>query len=126
MAFSIALSGKGGTGKTTLASLIVRWLIENRKKAVFAVDADPNYTLASALGVKVEWVTLQYIDYNSSDGTPEEPADDTTKKWWDENVNDSTVWRLPRAILIELRLADGKGVISMVLSSGAHLGGSGI
>ena len=53
MAFSIALSGKGGTGKSTIAALIVRWLIENRNKTVFAVDADPNYTLGAALGVKV-------------------------------------------------------------------------
>ena len=59
MAFSLALSGKGGTGKTTLTSLIVRWLTENTDKSVFAVDADPNSTLAPALGVKVEGTVAQ-------------------------------------------------------------------
>jgi CO dehydrogenase maturation factor len=54
MAFTIALSGKGGSGKSTLSSLIVRWLTEKRGKNVLAVDADPNYTLAAALGVDVE------------------------------------------------------------------------
>ena len=62
MAFSLALSGKGGTGKTTLASLIVRWLTENTDKTVFAVDADPNSTLAPALGVKVEGTVAQLRD----------------------------------------------------------------
>jgi len=59
MAFGLALSGKGGTGKTAIASLIVRWLTENRKRSVFAVDADPNSTLAPALGVKVEGSVAQ-------------------------------------------------------------------
>jgi len=54
MAFTIALSGKGGTGKSTLAALIVRWLTEKRGKNVLAVDADPNYTLGAALGVEVQ------------------------------------------------------------------------
>jgi len=52
MAYSIALSGKGGVGKTTIAALIVRHLIETTKKSVLAVDADPNSSLGDALGVK--------------------------------------------------------------------------
>jgi len=47
----IAIAGKGGTGKTTLASLIVRSLIDQAKGSVLAVDADPNANMASALGV---------------------------------------------------------------------------
>lgn len=81
---------------------------------------------ASALGVKVEGITLQYIEYNSTTGAPEQPTGATPRRWLDDNVNDATVPRLPRAILVELRLADGKGIISMVLSSGAFLGGSGV
>ncbi|TFG36472.1 MAG: carbon monoxide dehydrogenase [Nitrospirales bacterium] len=53
MAFIIALAGKGGTGKTTIAGLTVRYLIEKRKKPVLAVDADPNNCLNEALGVNV-------------------------------------------------------------------------
>ncbi|MDH7576344.1 MAG: AAA family ATPase [Bacillota bacterium] len=54
MAKHIALAGKGGTGKTTIASLVVRYLIENKKGAVLAVDADPNSNLNEALGVEVK------------------------------------------------------------------------
>ena len=50
----IAVAGKGGTGKTTIAALIVRHLLKTRRTPVFAVDADPNYTLGEALGIPVE------------------------------------------------------------------------
>lgn len=54
MAFTLALAGKGGTGKTTLAALIVRALREAGAGSILAVDADPNATLHEALGVEVE------------------------------------------------------------------------
>ena len=54
MAYTIALSGKGGTGKTTLAALTVRYLSSKLGKAVLAVDADPNATLGLTLGVAPE------------------------------------------------------------------------
>ena len=53
MAFTIAVSGKGGTGKTTLAALTVRHLCSRLGQTVLAVDADPNATLGAALGVEV-------------------------------------------------------------------------
>ena len=51
--FTIALSGKGGTGKTTVSSLLVRSFLELGEKPVLAVDADPNANLHEALGVTV-------------------------------------------------------------------------
>lgn len=53
MSYSIALAGKGGTGKTTLASLIIRFLVSERKGPILAVDADPNANLAEGLGLEV-------------------------------------------------------------------------
>jgi CO dehydrogenase maturation factor len=47
----IALSGKGGTGKTTLAALLVQALIGMGESPVLAVDADPNANLNEALGL---------------------------------------------------------------------------
>lgn len=93
-----------------------------------ASAAEPGGFTFGALGVKVEALTIQYIDYDSTTGTPQDVSTvtDQRKTWRDANVNDSSVPPLPRAILLELRLADGKGVVSMVLSSGAYLGGSGI
>lgn len=50
----IAIAGKGGTGKTTLAALLMRSLIENNPgKSILAVDADANANLNEALGVEV-------------------------------------------------------------------------
>lgn len=54
MTFNIALAGKGGTGKTTLAALIIRQLVENGKRPILAVDADANANLNEALGIEVE------------------------------------------------------------------------
>ncbi|MGR3318603.1 MAG: ATP-binding protein [Candidatus Anammoxibacter sp.] len=54
MAFTIAFSGKGGTGKSTIAALSVRYLTEELKKTVLAVDADPNSCLGMELGINVE------------------------------------------------------------------------
>ncbi len=51
MAEVIAIAGKGGTGKTTLAALLTRWLARSKKGGVLAIDADPNSTLGDALGV---------------------------------------------------------------------------
>ena len=47
----IAISGKGGVGKTTFASFLVRALADQGKR-VLAIDADPDANLAQALGVK--------------------------------------------------------------------------
>jgi CO dehydrogenase maturation factor len=50
----IALTGKGGVGKTSLAAVIVKLLVENYPdKKILAIDADPAVGLATALGVEV-------------------------------------------------------------------------
>lgn len=54
MAFFIAMAGKGGTGKTTVAGLIIRSLLKKDKKPILAVDADANCNLNEVLGVKIE------------------------------------------------------------------------
>lgn len=51
MAFVIAVAGKGGVGKTTIAGLLVRLLAERKAAGVLAVDADPNSNLGEWLGV---------------------------------------------------------------------------
>ncbi len=53
MSYTIAIAGKGGTGKTTVAALTVSRLIARGSKPVLAVDADPNSCLDAALGVEV-------------------------------------------------------------------------
>ena len=51
MKLSFAVAGKGGTGKTTLAALMVRALKQANGGPILAVDADPTSNLAEALGV---------------------------------------------------------------------------
>lgn len=53
MPFSIALAGKGGTGKTTVAGMLIKYLIKNNKKPILAVDADSNANLNEVLGLEV-------------------------------------------------------------------------
>jgi CO dehydrogenase maturation factor len=50
---TIAISGKGGTGKTTLAALTIRWLSQQRESPILAVDADANVNLNDLLGVEL-------------------------------------------------------------------------
>ncbi len=54
MAFSLAVAGKGGIGKTSFAALLIQSLIERADGPVLAVDADPNPSLGYALGHRVE------------------------------------------------------------------------
>ena len=53
MAYTIAMAGKGGVGKTTLCGFLIRYLIEKRKGPILAVDADANSNLHEVLGVEV-------------------------------------------------------------------------
>ena len=49
----IAISGKGGVGKTTLAGVMAR-ILAKRGRKVLAIDADPDSNLASAIGLPKE------------------------------------------------------------------------
>jgi CO dehydrogenase maturation factor len=53
MAIKIAVAGKGGTGKTTLTGMIIRYIVENKLGSVLAVDADTNSNLNEVLGLEV-------------------------------------------------------------------------
>jgi len=53
MSLTIAMAGKGGTGKTTIAGLLIRFLLERGMKPILAVDADANANLNDVLGLKV-------------------------------------------------------------------------
>jgi CO dehydrogenase maturation factor len=53
MTTTIALAGKGGTGKTTLAALLIRYLMEERAGAILAIDADPASNLNFVLGMEL-------------------------------------------------------------------------
>jgi len=68
---SLAVAGKGGTGKTTLSALFVRAIREAGMHPILAVDADPNSNLAEALGVEPGRALAEIREQGSSpEGSP--------------------------------------------------------
>jgi CO dehydrogenase maturation factor len=54
MTTTIAVAGKGGTGKTTVAAMMVRYLSEKTNGSILAIDADPSSNLNDVLGLELE------------------------------------------------------------------------
>jgi CO dehydrogenase maturation factor len=54
----IAVSGKGGVGKTVVASLTIKFLLKEKDGSILAVDADPSCNLHIALGIERPKMTL--------------------------------------------------------------------
>jgi CO dehydrogenase maturation factor len=55
MTMTIALAGKGGVGKTTIAGMIIKYLTQTQTGPVLAIDADPSSNLNMVLGLDLEW-----------------------------------------------------------------------
>lgn len=60
MGYTIAVAGKGGTGKTTITGLLIDYLAKKRQGPILAVDADANSNLNEVLGEDIE-ITLGQI-----------------------------------------------------------------
>ncbi|NVM21005.1 MAG: AAA family ATPase [Desulfobacterales bacterium] len=69
MTMTIAMAGKGGTGKTTIAGLLIRFLLKKGIKPILAVDADANANLNEVLGLEVT-TTLGEAREGLKDGVP--------------------------------------------------------
>jgi len=74
MPISIAVAGKGGTGKTTVCGMLVKYLADRNEGHVLAVDADPNSNLNEVLGVEAPTtlgeIRESMLDKGSGDGLP--------------------------------------------------------
>lgn len=55
MTTTIALAGKGGVGKTTIAGMVIKYLAQNQTGSILAIDADPSSNLNMVLGLDLEW-----------------------------------------------------------------------
>lgn len=93
MAFVIALAGKGGTGKTSIAAITVRYLKEMRKGPVLAVDADSNSCLNEALGIE-QYATIGALreeSLNTIRSGGERPGGMSMEQLFDYNVQQSII-----------------------------------
>ena len=103
MSFSIAIAGKGGTGKTSISSLIIRYLKKNKLEPILAIDADPNANLAEGLGFEVQQTVGSIIaSFNSEKINI--PAGMTKEAYLDYKLN---------GVIIE-----GKGLDLLVMGRG--------
>jgi CO dehydrogenase maturation factor len=55
MTVTIALAGKGGVGKTTIAAMVIKYLAAKQNGSILAIDADPSSNLNMVLGLELEW-----------------------------------------------------------------------
>ena len=55
MTTTIALAGKGGVGKTTIAGMVIKYLSQEKEGAILAIDADPSSNLNMVLGLDLAW-----------------------------------------------------------------------
>lgn len=90
MSLRIALAGKGGTGKTTIASLLCRSLVARNIKPLLAVDADPNSCLADKLGLSVER-TIGALREELRARPEAKPAGVSKNEWVERQINESLV-----------------------------------
>jgi len=73
----LAISGKGGVGKTTLAASMLKILSEKKQKSILAIDADPDSNLSDLLGIKTVKKTVGNVtdELKKSLAKGEIPAD---------------------------------------------------
>jgi CO dehydrogenase maturation factor len=62
LSFTIAVAGKGGSGKTSVASLVIRYLMKNGTGPILAIDADPNANLGESLGLDIKQTVGLILD----------------------------------------------------------------
>jgi CO dehydrogenase maturation factor len=93
MAYVIGFAGKGGTGKTSLAGLTIRYLVKNRRGPVLAVDADSNNCLNEALGVTVHATigSLREVSLDAVRGGGDRPGGMAMDQLFDYQVQQSLI-----------------------------------
>ncbi len=93
MAYTIAFAGKGGTGKTSLAGLTIKYLVSKRQGPVLAVDADSNACLNEALGVEIHATIgkLREESLQAVRGGGERPGGMSMEQLFDYQVQQSII-----------------------------------
>jgi len=90
LSFNIAVAGKGGTGKTSVASMVIRYLMKKGAGPILAVDADPNANLGESLGLDIKQ-TLGSIIASFNEEKINIPAGMTKEAYLDFKINEAVV-----------------------------------
>jgi CO dehydrogenase maturation factor len=77
----IAVAGKGGTGKTTFAAILIRVLAEKEKSSILAVDADPNANLNETLGLDIKSTIAEAVDSIKANELPAGMTKESFIEW---------------------------------------------
>ncbi|MCD6353322.1 MAG: AAA family ATPase [Proteobacteria bacterium] len=104
MGFRIAVSGKGGTGKTIISGLILGYLLRKGKGPILAVDADANANLNEVLGVKYEQTIGGVREKLRTDVPP-----GITKNIWFEMKAEEALVETEHYDLLVMGLPEGQG-----------------
>ena len=90
MSFNIAVAGKGGNGKTSITSLVIRYLRKGGKGPILAVDADSNANLGESLGLSIRG-TIGSIIASFNDEKINIPAGMTKEAYLEYKLNETIV-----------------------------------
>lgn len=102
----IAITGKGGTGKTAIAGMLIRH-ISKGKKTLLAIDADPDSNLPDVLGVKVEKTIGDMREFMLQERDKLPP--DTNKESLLESKIYEVLTEMPRYDLLVMGRPEGSG-----------------
>ncbi|HUV44397.1 MAG TPA: AAA family ATPase [Dehalococcoidales bacterium] len=105
MSFNIAVAGKGGSGKTSLASLVIRYLKNSGTGPILAVDADANANLGESLGLTVRQTVGKMLDEFQGDKINIPPGM-TKELYLDFKLNEILV-ESPRIDLLTMGRGEG-------------------
>jgi len=90
LSFNIAVAGKGGSGKTSLASLVIRYLMKKEAGPILAIDADPNANLGESLGLDIKQ-TIGSIIASFNDEKINIPPGMTKEAYLDVKISEAIV-----------------------------------
>ena len=90
MSFNIAVAGKGGSGKTSVTSMVIRYLINNKTGPILAIDADPNANLGESLGLDIKQ-TIGSIIASFNEEKINIPSGMTKESYLDIKLNETIV-----------------------------------
>ncbi|MBU3968435.1 MAG: AAA family ATPase [Euryarchaeota archaeon] len=102
----IAITGKGGTGKTAVAGMLIKYLTAG-KKTLLAIDADPDSNLPDVLGVKVDKTIGDMREFMLQER--DKMAPDTNKEALLESKLYEALTEMPRYDLLVMGRPEGSG-----------------